>query len=134
GGSGAHDARQRPYRDECSARAHLAHAAAWRAGGQARACGGLPAARATAQPRASKVPAGRRALPRAPRAAAARGLAMSAEAAGLQALIESNAREAADLAGELILLLDRAAAEPPCLAAARMVTRRLSDRLGQVVT
>lgn len=59
---------------------------------------------------------------------------MSAEAAGLRALIESNAREAADLAGELILLLDRAAAEPPCLAAARMVTRRLSDRLGQVVT
>ncbi len=59
---------------------------------------------------------------------------MSAEAAGVQALIESNAREAADLAGELMLLLDRAPAEPQCLAAARMVTRRLSDRLGQVVT
>jgi hypothetical protein len=46
-------------------------------------------------------------------------------------LIESNAREAADLAGELVLLLDRAGREPACLADARLVTRRLSDRLGQ---
>jgi signal transduction histidine kinase len=53
--------------------------------------------------------------------------------AGARALIQSNAREAADLAGELMLLLDRAGAEAQCLPAARMVTRRLSDRLGQAV-
>jgi signal transduction histidine kinase len=55
------------------------------------------------------------------------------EPASTRALIESNAREAADLAGELTLLLDRADAEAHCLPAARMVTRRLSDRLGQVM-
>jgi len=49
-------------------------------------------------------------------------------------LIESNAREAADLVGELTLLLDRLGSENPYLAAARMVTRRISDRLGQVMT
>jgi hypothetical protein len=59
---------------------------------------------------------------------------MMTEPASTRALIESNAREAADLAGELMLLLDRAGAEAQCLPAARMVTRRLSDRLGQVMT
>jgi len=49
-------------------------------------------------------------------------------------LIESNAREAADLVGELTLLLDRVGNDNPYLAAARMVTRRISDRLGQVMT
>ncbi|MCC7079314.1 MAG: hypothetical protein IT530_01465 [Burkholderiales bacterium] len=58
---------------------------------------------------------------------------MTAEASGMRALIESNAREAADLVGELTLLLDHAARETHDLPAARMVTRRLSDRLGQVV-
>lgn len=51
-----------------------------------------------------------------------------------RALIESNAREAADLVGELTLLLDRLGSDRSCLPAARMVTRRLSDRLGQVTT
>jgi len=46
-------------------------------------------------------------------------------------LIDSNAREAADLTGELVLLLERAGREPACLADARLVTGRLSDRLGQ---
>lgn len=50
-----------------------------------------------------------------------------------RALIESNAREAADLTGELTLLLDRARTQPDFLDSARMVTRRLSDRLGQLV-
>jgi hypothetical protein len=58
---------------------------------------------------------------------------MTTEAGSARALIESNAREAADLVGELTLLLDRAAAVAHCLPAARMVTRRLSDRLGQVM-
>jgi len=49
-------------------------------------------------------------------------------------LIESNAREAADLVGELTLLLDRVGNENPYLSAARMVTRRIADRLGQVMT
>jgi hypothetical protein len=57
---------------------------------------------------------------------------MHAAAQSRRALIDSNAREAADLVGELTLLLDRSGAEPQCLAAARMLTRRLSDRLGQV--
>jgi hypothetical protein len=54
-----------------------------------------------------------------------------ARAESTLALIESNAREAADLAGELVLLLDRAVREAACLTDARLVTRRLSDRLGQ---
>ncbi|MGH8666793.1 MAG: hypothetical protein ACREUX_21225 [Burkholderiales bacterium] len=58
---------------------------------------------------------------------------MPAEALSTRALIESNAREAADLVGELTLLLDRALPEGHGLPAARMVTRRLSDRLGQVM-
>ncbi|MCC6535738.1 MAG: HAMP domain-containing histidine kinase [Burkholderiales bacterium] len=48
-----------------------------------------------------------------------------------RALIESNAREASDLVGELTLLLDRAGDRSEEIAAARMVTRRLSDRLAQ---
>ncbi len=48
-----------------------------------------------------------------------------------RALIASNAREAADLVGELTLLLDRAVNDRSLLGAARMVTRRLSDRIGQ---
>ena len=58
---------------------------------------------------------------------------MISEATGVRALIDSNAREAADLVGELMLLLDRASTEPQSLDVARMATRRLSDRLGQVV-
>ena len=48
-----------------------------------------------------------------------------------RALIASNAREAADLVGELTLLLDRAGSDRSLLGAARMVTRRLSDRIAQ---
>ena len=51
-----------------------------------------------------------------------------------RALIGSNAREAADLVGELTLLLDRIGDDRGVLSAARMVTRRLSDRIGQVTT
>jgi hypothetical protein len=51
-----------------------------------------------------------------------------------RALIASNAREAADLVGELTLLLDRLGSDRTCLPVARMVTRRISDRLGQVTT
>lgn len=51
-----------------------------------------------------------------------------------QALIESNAREATDLVAQLTLLLDHMDAEPENLVAARMVTRRLSDRLAQAGT
>lgn len=51
-----------------------------------------------------------------------------------RALIESNSREAADLVAQLTLLLDHLAAEPENLGAARMVTRRLSDRLSQAGT
>lgn len=51
-----------------------------------------------------------------------------------RALIESNAREAADLVGELTLLLDRAGNGDPSIAAARMLARRIADRLGQVMT
>jgi len=58
---------------------------------------------------------------------------MTVDSAGARALIQSNAREAADLAGELTLLLDRGLAEAECLPAARLVTRRLSDRLGQAM-
>jgi hypothetical protein len=58
---------------------------------------------------------------------------MTSEALSTRALIESNAREAADLVGELTLLLDRALPEAPGLPAARLVTRRLSDRLGQLM-
>jgi hypothetical protein len=54
--------------------------------------------------------------------------------AATRALIDSNAREAADLVGELTLLLDRAGADREALPAARMVTRRLSDRIAQVTT
>lgn len=48
-------------------------------------------------------------------------------------LIESNAREAADLVGELTLLLDRVDKSDKTLAGARLVTRRIADRLGQIV-
>jgi len=48
-----------------------------------------------------------------------------------RALIASNSREAADLVGELTLLLDRAVNDRSLLGVARMVTRRLSDRIGQ---
>jgi signal transduction histidine kinase len=58
---------------------------------------------------------------------------VTAQAINTRALIESNAREAADLVGELTLLLDRALPEAHGLLAARMVTRRLSDRLGQLM-
>jgi signal transduction histidine kinase len=57
-----------------------------------------------------------------------------ADGGSARALIESNAREAADLVGELTLLLDRVGNENAYLSAARMVTRRLADRLGQVMT
>jgi signal transduction histidine kinase len=60
--------------------------------------------------------------------------ATNAQACNARALIESNAREAADLVGELTLLLDRVGNENAYLSAARMVTRRLADRLGQVMT
>lgn len=48
-------------------------------------------------------------------------------------LIESNAREAADLVCELTLLLDRVDRKDETLAGARLVTRRIADRLGQIV-
>jgi signal transduction histidine kinase len=48
-----------------------------------------------------------------------------------RALIDSNAREAADLVGELTLLLDRVDQGNTELATARMVVRRIADRLGQ---
>lgn len=51
-----------------------------------------------------------------------------------RALIESNAREATDLVAQLTLLLDHMDTEPGNLEAARMVTRRLSDRLAQAGT
>lgn len=51
-----------------------------------------------------------------------------------RALIESNAREATDLVAQLMLLLDHLEAEPENLVSARMVTRRLSDRLAQAGT
>jgi len=51
-----------------------------------------------------------------------------------RALIEANAQEATDLIGELTLLLDRIGNESAYIAAARMVTRRIADRLGQLVT
>ena len=51
-----------------------------------------------------------------------------------RALIDANAQEAADLIGELTLLLDRIGNESAYIAAARMVTRRIADRLGQLVT
>lgn len=53
------------------------------------------------------------------------------QARSARALVESNTREAADLVGQLVLLLDRLAAEPENLGAARMVTRQLADRLAQ---
>jgi len=58
----------------------------------------------------------------------------AAASASTQALIESNAREANDLVAQLTLLLDHLQAEPENLPAARMVTRRLSDRLAQAGT
>jgi signal transduction histidine kinase len=51
-----------------------------------------------------------------------------------RALIEANAQEATDLIGELTLLLDRIGNESTYIAAARMVTRRIADRVGQLVT
>ena len=51
-----------------------------------------------------------------------------------RALIEANAHEATDLIGELTLLLDRIGNESAYVAAARMVTRRIADRLGQLMT
>jgi hypothetical protein len=66
--------------------------------------------------------------------AGARAGTRSLAAEATRVLIESNAREAADLVGELTLLLDRLGTDRSCLPAARMVTRRLSDRLGQVTT
>ena len=51
-----------------------------------------------------------------------------------RALIEANAHEATDLIGELTLLLDRIGSESAYVAAARMVTRRIADRLGQLMT
>ena len=51
-----------------------------------------------------------------------------------RALIEANAYEATDLIGELTLLLDRIGNESAYVAAARMVTRRIADRLGQLMT
>lgn len=51
-----------------------------------------------------------------------------------RALIEANAHEASDLVSELTLLLDRIGNESAYIAAARMVTRRIADRLGQLMT
>ena len=51
-----------------------------------------------------------------------------------RALIESNAREATDLVAQLTLLLDHLESEPENLVSARIVTRRLSDRLAQAGT
>lgn len=61
-------------------------------------------------------------------------MAMAAEAGSARALIDSNAREAADLVGELMLLLDRMEGAHGGLSCARMLTRRLSDRLAQAST
>ncbi len=61
-------------------------------------------------------------------------MVMAAESGSARALIDSNAREAADLVGELMLLLDRMEGAPAGLASARMLTRRLSDRLAQANT
>jgi signal transduction histidine kinase len=55
-------------------------------------------------------------------------------AASTRALIDSNAREAADLVGELTLMLDHASHAGPELQSARLITRRIADRLGQVMT
>ena len=51
-----------------------------------------------------------------------------------RALIEANAHEASDLVSELTSLLDRIGNESAYVAAARMVTRRIADRLGQLMT
>ena len=51
-----------------------------------------------------------------------------------RALFESNAREAADLVGELTLLLDRVKNDSADLSTASMLTRRIADRLGQLMT
>ena len=61
-------------------------------------------------------------------------MVMAAESGSARALIDSNAREAADLVGELMLLLDRMEGAHAGLASARMLTRRLSDRLAQANT
>lgn len=58
----------------------------------------------------------------------------TSELGSTRALIDSNAREAADLVGELVLLLDQMEGRHAGLASARMVTRRLSDRLAQANT
>ena len=63
-------------------------------------------------------------------------LAADADPAAIRnarALIEANAHEATDLIGELTLLLDRIGNESPYIAAARLVTRRIADRLGQLM-
>lgn len=60
--------------------------------------------------------------------------ASAAELGDLRALVESNTREAADLVGELTLLMDRVDDRNADLAAARMVIRRIADRLGQLMT
>lgn len=54
--------------------------------------------------------------------------------ASTRALIDFNAREATDLVAQLTLLLDHLDSEPENLLSARMVTRRLSDRLAQAGT
>lgn len=56
------------------------------------------------------------------------------EAASTRGLIESNAREATDLVAQLVLLLDQLATAPENLSTARMVARRLADRLAQAGT
>jgi len=55
-------------------------------------------------------------------------------AESMRGLIESNTREATDLVAQLVLLLDQLAAAPGSLGTARMVARRLSDRLAQAGT
>jgi hypothetical protein len=56
------------------------------------------------------------------------------EAVAPRGLIESNAREATDLVAQLVLLLDQLGTAPEHLGTARMVARRLSDRLAQAGT
>lgn len=51
-----------------------------------------------------------------------------------RALIDANAHEASDLVAELMSLLDRAGNEGAFVAAARLIARRIADRLGQLMT
>jgi signal transduction histidine kinase len=60
--------------------------------------------------------------------------AAAQEAVRTRALIESNTREATDLVAQLTLLLEQMGSEQKNLDAARMVARRLSDRLAQAGT